>query len=345
MTPTPTPDSSHATALSTQAEDMLQRFRAGDLRALGRLLTLVENQHAQAGAALTRLYPSAGQAYRVGLTGAPGAGKSTLVSRIAGAWAAAGRSVAVLAMDPTSPFTGGALLGDRIRFQSPQAEGGAKPVFFRSAASRGHTGGLAKTTEEMSVVLEAFGYERLLIESVGVGQVGLDIAEACDTTVVIVVPESGDDIQALKAGLLEIADILVVNKCDRPGARALMTQLHEALHYRTHAQKGAWQVEVLLTCGHTGEGLEELGAQIERHRAHLLEHVGSERIRRERLRRALLNLVREELRVAAAEAFAAGRLPDGRALEPLLDQVLGGQSDPFAVARDTVRRLFAQGDT
>ena len=340
-----TPDTGHSAALSTQAEEMLQRFRAGDMRALGRLLTLVENQHPQAGAALARLYPLAGPAYRVGLTGAPGAGKSTLVSRVAGAWVGAGRSVAVLAMDPTSPFTGGALLGDRIRFQSPQTGHDAKPAFFRSAASRGHTGGLAKTTEEMSVVLDAFGYERLLIESVGVGQVGLDIAEACDTTVVVVVPESGDEIQALKAGLLEIADILVVNKCDRPGARGLMMQLQEALHYRTHAQKGAWPIEVLMTCGHTGEGLEELLAQIERHRTHLLEHVGREEIRRGRLRRALLNLVREELRIAAAEAFAAGRLPDGRALEPLLEQVLGGQNDPFALARDTVRRLFDRGDT
>jgi LAO/AO transport system kinase len=342
---TAAPDTGSGTGLTTQAEDMLQRFRAGDMRALGRLLTLVENQHAQAGVALARLYPLAGQAYRVGFTGAPGAGKSTLVSRVAGAWVGAGHAVAVLAMDPTSPFTGGALLGDRIRFQSPPAGQDAKPVFFRSAASRGHTGGLAKTTEEMSVVLDAFGYERLLIESVGVGQVGLDIAEACDTTVVVLVPESGDDIQALKAGLLEIADILVVNKCDRPGARALMMQLQEALHYRTHAQKGNWQVEVLMTCGHTGEGLEELVAQVERHRAHLLEHVGGEQIRRARLRRALLNLVREELRVAAAEAFAAGRMPDGHALEPLLEQVLGGQRDPFALARDTVRRLFAQGDT
>jgi LAO/AO transport system kinase len=321
-------------------DDLLARYRAGDARALGRLLTLVENQHPEAGRALSAVYPLAHNAYRIGFTGAPGAGKSTLVSHVTGALAAQGRAVAVLAMDPTSPFTGGALLGDRVRFQTPPDAEGVKPVFFRSAASRGHTGGLSKTTEEMSVVLDAFGYERLLIESVGVGQVGLDIAEACDTTVVVVVPESGDDVQALKAGLLEIADILVVNKADRPGAKALRQQLEEAVHLRTKRQRHDWAPVVHMTCGQTGEGIPALVELIDTHHTHLLQQSGQETLRRDRLRRALLNLVREELRVAAADAFRLGRLPGGGDLEHALDDILRGERDPFGIARHAARRLI-----
>ncbi len=321
-------------------DDLLDRYQAGDPRALGRLLTLVENQHAEAGRALSTVYPLAHNAYRIGFTGAPGAGKSTLVSHVAGALAAQSLSVAVLAMDPTSPYTGGALLGDRVRFQTPADTEGVKPVFFRSAASRGHTGGLSKTTEEMSVMLDAFGYERLLIESVGVGQVGLDIAEACDTTVVVVVPESGDDVQALKAGLLEIADILVVNKADRPGAKALSQQLEEAVHLRTQQQRHGWMPVVHMTCGQTGEGIPALMQRIEEHRQHLLQQNGQAALRRERLRRALLNLVREELRVAAADAFRLGRLPGGGDLEAALDEILRGERDPFGTARDAARKLI-----
>ena len=222
------------------AVSLLHRFLAGDARALGRLLSLVEDEHPQAFGLLADLYPRSLHAYRVGLTGAPGAGKSTLVNHLAAAFMATGEDVAVLAVDPTSPFTGGALLGDRIRFEPAQPQPGQKPPFFRSAASRGHTGGLARRAEEMAVVLEAFGYGRLLIESVGVGQVGLDIAGAADTVVVVLMPESGDDVQAHKAGLMEIADILAVNKADRPGAGALKDQLDDAVHNRRAVSAIGW---------------------------------------------------------------------------------------------------------
>jgi LAO/AO transport system kinase len=257
---------------------------------------------------------------------------------------ATGEDVAVLAVDPTSPFTGGALLGDRIRFEPAQPQPGQKPPFFRSAASRGHTGGLARRAEEMAVVLEAFGYGRLLIESVGVGQVGLDIAGAADTVVVVLMPESGDDVQAHKAGLMEIADILAVNKADRPGAGALKDQLDDAVHNRRAVSAIGWTPPVLLVQGSNGDGVPELAQAIEAHRAARLAAQGQDGVRRERLRHVILNLVREELRVAAGRRLATGHLPDGQPVETALDAVLRGESNPFTVARAAVRRLFGESE-
>lgn len=322
------------------APSLLARFRAGDPRALSRLLSLIEDEHPQAAELLAQVYPHATPGYRVGITGAPGAGKSTLVNHLAAALMETGADVAVLAVDPTSPFSGGALLGDRIRFDHPPPRPGQKPAFFRSAASRGHTGGLARRTEEMAVVLEAFGYGRLLIESVGVGQVGLDIAEAADTTVVVLVPESGDDIQAHKAGLLEIADVMVVNKADRPGAGSLRDQLRDAVRNRRLTRTPGWTPSVVLTQGSNGEGIAGLAEAIEAHRRFRLQAEGQAGIRRERLRHVILNLVREELRVAAGTLLQHGMLPDGQSLEPQLEAVLRGERDPFSVAREAVRRLF-----
>ena len=322
------------------APTLLERFLSGDFRALSRLLRLVEDGHPDSGAILAALYPRAGNSYRVGITGAPGAGKSTLVSRLAALQAAAGHSVAVLAVDPTSPFSGGALLGDRVRFDHPASAPGQLPAFFRSVATRGHTGGLARGTEAMAVLLEAFGYARLLIETVGVGQVGLDIAEAADTVVVVLVPESGDDVQAHKAGLLEIADVLVVNKMDRPAARDLQQQVQEGVRHRARRRLPDWLPPVIATQALTGEGLAELQAQIEAHRQALLAAQGSQGMRKARVRQVVLNLVRDELQTAAGEWLAQGLLPDGQPLEPRLEAVLRGQQDPFALARETVRHLL-----
>jgi LAO/AO transport system kinase len=322
------------------ADSVLSRFFAGDVRALSRLLTLVEDGHADTSRILASVYPKARQAYRVGLTGAPGAGKSTLVNLLASHQMETGASVAIIAVDPTSPFTGGALLGDRIRFDYPDPKPDQKPAFFRSAASRGHTGGLARSTEEMAVLLDAFGYDRLLIESVGVGQVGLDIAEAADTTVVVLVPESGDDIQAEKAGLMEIADVMVVNKADRPGAATLVDDLRQAVKHRQSHRLPGWTPPVLSTRAQSGEGIAELAAQIETHRAFKLAQQGQEGLRRTRLRQVLLNLLREELRVAVTDGVSRGTLPGGQALDPVLDEVLAGRQDPFTAARQAVARLM-----
>src|SRR5262245_61680331 len=202
--------------LASTLDDLLQRFEAGSEAAAARLISIVEDGRPEALEALDRLHPRVGRAYRVGVTGPPGAGKSTLVDRLSELLLAAGEKPGVVAVDPTSPFTGGALLGDRVRMGPKASNGG---VFFRSLASRGSLGGLALHASEVADVLDAFGCTWVLLETVGVGQSELDVAEKAHTTLVVLVPESGDGIQAMKAGLMEIADVLVINKADRPGAQ------------------------------------------------------------------------------------------------------------------------------
>src|SRR5919197_3251294 len=205
---------------------LVESATSGDRRALARLLTAVENRGAAAEAALRLLYPRAGKAHLVGITGPPGAGKSTLVAALIAALRAAGKSVAVIAVDPSSPITGGALLGDRVRMQ---AYAGDRDVFIRSMAARGHAGGLASTSSAADSVLDASGFEIVLMETVGTGQSEVEVAAAADTTVVLEAPEMGDEVQAIKAGLLEVADIVVVNKGDRPGAQRTAAQLRAML--------------------------------------------------------------------------------------------------------------------
>jgi LAO/AO transport system kinase len=251
-----------------RAAALADAARAGDRRALARLLTAVENHTAVAEHALRRLYPLAGAAHLVGITGPPGAGKSTLVAALIAELRAAGRSVAVVAVDPSSPITGGALLGDRVRMQSYASDDG---VFIRSMASRGHAGGLAATSTTAASVLDAAGFDIVLLETVGTGQSEVEVAAAADTTVVLEAPEMGDEVQAIKAGLLEVADIVVVNKGDRPGAQRTAAQLRAMLGPAGgHAGDGAppaRRPEVLVTTAMTGEGVPELLAALDRHRA------------------------------------------------------------------------------
>ncbi|TMG26056.1 MAG: methylmalonyl Co-A mutase-associated GTPase MeaB [Chloroflexi bacterium] len=241
----------------------------GDRRALARLLTAVENRTPVAEAALRELYPKAGRAHLVGITGPPGSGKSTLVAAIIGRLREAGRSVAVLAVDPSSPITGGALLGDRVRMQ---AYAGDRDVFIRSMAARGHAGGLSSATGAAAAVLDAAGFDLILIETVGTGQSEVEVAAMADTTVVLEAPEMGDEVQAIKAGLLEVADIVVVNKGDRPGAQRTAAQLRAMLVAAPKVGRGDGRPrpkapEVLLTTAATGEGVPQLLAALERHRA------------------------------------------------------------------------------
>ncbi|HEX9105710.1 MAG TPA: methylmalonyl Co-A mutase-associated GTPase MeaB, partial [Longimicrobiales bacterium] len=208
---------------------LLEGFRAGRRASLARAISTVEDERPGFEALLHELYPAAGRAQRIGITGPPGAGKSTLTADLIEAYRKRGETVGVLAVDPTSPFTGGALLGDRIRMNDVGLDEG---VFIRSMATRGSLGGLAVTTKEVADVMDAFGFDRIIMETVGVGQSELDIAGAADTTVVVLVPESGDSVQALKAGLMEIADLFVVNKADRPGAQRLARDIEMMLHLR-----------------------------------------------------------------------------------------------------------------
>ncbi|HEX7050997.1 MAG TPA: methylmalonyl Co-A mutase-associated GTPase MeaB [Longimicrobiales bacterium] len=219
--------------LTAADRDLLAEFRAGKRTALARVITRVENARPGFQAILSELHASLGRAQRIGITGPPGAGKSTLVAALVSVYRERGETVAVVAVDPTSPFTGGALLGDRIRMSEVSLDTG---VFIRSMASRGSLGGLAVTTKEVADVLDAFGFDRILIETVGVGQSELDIAAAADSTVVVLVPESGDSVQAMKAGLMEISDLFVVNKADRPGSERLAREIEMALRLRSGGQ-------------------------------------------------------------------------------------------------------------
>ena len=270
-------------------EDLLKRFVSGDRVALSRIITLVENRDEGYAELFDRIFPRTGKAYRIGVTGPPGAGKSTLVSCLVQSIRATGRTVGVIAVDPTSPFTGGALLGDRIRMQEIGCDEG---VFVRSMATRGSLGGLAEAAGDVADVMDAFGQDVVITETVGVGQCELDIAQACYTTIVVIVPESGDSVQAMKSGLMEIADIIVINKSDREGAERIAAETRSMLELRrphayapphgdgtagdaqrgsnAHEQAGtAWQVPVLQTVASRREGIAELHEAVERHRQFL----------------------------------------------------------------------------
>jgi len=300
---------------------------SGDRLALSRLLTTVENRTPIAEAALRRLYPSAGRAHLVGITGPPGSGKSTLVAALIAEVRAAGRPVAVIAVDPSSPITGGALLGDRVRMQ---AYAGDDDVFIRSMASRGHAGGLASTSTAAASVLDAAGFDLILIETVGTGQSEVEVAATADTTVVLEAPEMGDEVQAIKAGLLEVADLVVVNKGDKPGAQRTAAQLRAMLvasapRDPADTRPRPKRPEVLITTAATGAGVPELLLALDRHRAAAAD--GGE---------VEARLVRAETQVWAivADRFRA-RLHDpahAASTAAVLEEVARHRLDPFAAA-------------
>jgi LAO/AO transport system kinase len=321
---------------ATGAIELAEAAMDGDRRALARLLTAVENRTPTAEAALRRLYPVAGKAHLVGITGPPGSGKSTLVAALIGVVRAAGRAVAVVAVDPSSPITGGALLGDRVRMQS---YAGDPDVFIRSMASRGHAGGLASTTTTAAAVLDAAGFDLVLIETVGTGQSEVEVAAAADTTVVLEAPEMGDEVQAIKAGLLEVADLVVVNKGDKPGALRTAAQLRAMLVPtvgRTPTDRPApKRPEVMVTTASTGEGVLELLAALDRHRAtdHAAETGGARRTRAEAQVWAILG---ERLRASLVA-------PERRAgTDAVLEDVAAHRLDPYAAADRLLRELQAR---
>ncbi len=311
----------------TSPDALAAAVRAGHRRAIARAITRVENGLAGAGDLVDALYPHTGGAWRVGITGPPGAGKSTLTDRLIGWYREAEQSVAVVAVDPSSPFTGGALLGDRVRLSERLGDDG---VFVRSLAARGAGGGLSEATEATCDILDAAGFDRVLVETVGVGQGELDVAEATDTVVVVLVPDSGDAVQAMKAGLMEIADVFCVNKADHPDANALVGALRSMLRLRAQSED-AWMPPVVKTVATQAEGLGALTEAMDAHRAWL--HGGDrwEATREARLRRRVRRLVQADWqqrfwtseRRAALDA-AVQSLGDERAPHRLAARILGG---------------------
>ena len=304
--------------------ELLARARDGDRRALGRLLTLVEAGGAEAEAVAAIAHPLAGQAFVVGMTGAPGAGKSTLTGRLTAALSDGGRRVAVLAIDPTSPLSGGAILGDRVRMDGVVSD----QIFIRSMATRGHRGGLALAAPGMLRVFDGAGIDVVVVETVGVGQVEIEIVSAADTTVMVVTPGWGDAIQANKAGLLELADVFVVNKADRPGANDARRDLEYMLDLGIDPHDASlWRPPIVSTTATDGAGIDELAAAIERHRSWM---AGNGELDRRRSRR-----LREEVRrhaIALASAGVEDRLASADGAR-LLDEVAARRLTPAAAAR------------
>ncbi|MFQ5829313.1 MAG: methylmalonyl Co-A mutase-associated GTPase MeaB [Candidatus Methylomirabilia bacterium] len=316
-------------------EDLVARFLAGDRLALARLITWVENRTAAVPEIMKQVHARTGRAYVVGITGPPGAGKSTLVDGLTALLRADGASVGIVAVDPSSPFTGGAVLGDRIRMQSHALD---PEVFIRSMATRGNLGGLARATGDVIKLLDAFGKQWVLIETVGVGQTELDIIKQADTTVVVLVPESGDVIQTMKAGLMEVGDIFVVNKADREGATSLVTDLRFMLHLHRAGPQAVegidWEIPVLTTQADRGVGGQELLSQIRRHRQ-LLEVSGALEKRRQARRRSKLQAVLVE----TFKEQLSGQLESETAFAATLEQVAEGRLDPYSAAEEILASL------
>jgi LAO/AO transport system kinase len=298
----------------------------GERRALARLITQVENLTPLAEEALAALFAHTGRAHLIGVTGAPGTGKSSLVNELTKALRQAGETVAVVAVDPTSPFSGGAVLGDRIRMRDLSGDPG---VFIRSMASRGALGGLARTTADVARVLDAAGFQRVIVETVGAGQSEVDIARMAHTTLVVEAPGLGDEVQGLKAGILEIADVLVLNKSDQPGAEAALRALRASLEIG-HSVKAddAWQPPIAQTVATEGRGIAELLEYINAHRTYLRASGVWQQLERGRLRTELELRLRETL-----FSRLVNRLENGQ-LSAVLDKLQARQIDPTAAVRE-----------
>jgi LAO/AO transport system kinase len=336
---------------------LADRVLAGEVRAAARLMRDLDDRLPEAEVALRALFPRTGRAYVVGLTGAPGAGKSSLTDRLIGRLRAAGKKVGVVAIDPTSPFSGGAILGDRIRMQDHAVD---PEVFIRSLGTRGHLGGLSRSTSDVVQVLDAMGKDVILVETVGVGQDEIEVASLAHTVVVVTVPGLGDDVQAIKAGVLEIADVFAVNKADREGADRTVRDLqimlelrrtvsgrpaqdHDAHHrFRGAAEApppgpGEWEPPIVRTVAPKDEGTGDLLAAIERHRAHL-EASGQRRAREAaRARAGFVTVLRERLLAGALDRLEA----EMGELDAVAERIAAREADPYALAEELAARLRA----
>ncbi len=314
-------------------DSLIERLLTGDRRAIARLITIIENDGAEAQEALAALYPHTGQAHIVGVTGAPGTGKSTLVNELAKAYRQRDRTVGgqtslgIIAVDPTSPFSGGALLGDRIRMRDLSGDPG---VFIRSMATRGSLGGLARATADAVKVLDAAGCQMVFVETVGAGQSEVDIAKAAHTTIVIEAPGLGDDIQAIKAGITEIADVFVVNKADREGAdnTAMALEMILDLNHRSHtsSQEAGWRPPICKTIALRGEGIGAVIEAIEEHAAYLRESGNFQRRERERVEGELRRILTQEMARSFFEEL------DEAQFDSLINSIVRREIDPYSAA-------------
>lgn len=315
-------------------EDLVAEVLQGSVRAMARLITLVENEDTRALHIMGAIYPYTGKAYVLGITGSPGTGKSTLTDKITSILREREQTVGVIAVDPSSPFTGGALLGDRIRMQRSSGDG---EVFIRSMATRGNLGGLARTTADVVKIMDAFGKDWVIVETVGVGQDEVEIAKTADTTVVVLAPGLGDTIQSMKAGVMEIANLYVVNKADRSGADELVSEVNIRLEQDGQIRKALWKPPVLKTIAVENQGTDSLVEAIEEHRNFLRQSGKLKKNRREKTRQETLALLRDEISRNVLEKVLGNDRFDA-----LIDDIVANKKDPYTSVQEIVRTIFPE---
>ena len=313
---------------------LAERILQGDIRAAARLMRDIDDGYASACLELKSLYPHTGNAYLIGITGPPGAGKSTLVDQVTASYRARGKRVGIVAVDPTSPFTGGAILGDRIRMNRHADDEG---VFIRSLATRGYLGGVSRSTGDVALVLDAMGMDVVIIETVGVGQDEVDIVRMAHTTAVVMVPGLGDDIQAIKAGILEIGDVFVVNKADRPDADRTVRELTTMLEMN-NVKESAWKPRVIKTEANRGTGIEELVDEFEAHRSYLFNSRAIDHFLTDKYARTFMDMLKDRL---FSEVFRP--LQANGTFERIVEDMVARRVDPYTAVEEIVAKQFATG--